>query len=262
MAHARLEALITVPDGGWSLSVNIGGGPLAVTFTEFDTYYPTSLLSTLKTKLDTATGQTFTVSGNFGSNGTGVVTISVAAGTYAITWSGTVLRNLLGFTGNIAATATSTGTNGMQGVWLPDCAISSAGDIDFDSVGHLRTDATFSVSPTGTVTFWHGTYRQSFRSITWALVTRRRAIDIGSALLSWQEFVRDSLLGGVSAFDARISPPPVKIYYDADSNTVVGSTAGGDGVYSLVVSPDLGLPRPAEGYTGLYTVQVLEAFKV
>lgn len=265
MAHARLEALITVPDGGWSFTVNDGGGPDAVTFAEGDTYYPSSLLTTLKSKMDTATGKVFTVTGAFGSSGTGKVTISVSSGTYAIDWTGaTVLRDVLGWTGNIAATATATSTNGMMGVWLPDCAISSAGDIDFDSVGHLRTDAAFSVSPTGVVTFWHGTDQQSFRSITWPLVSRSRAIDVASSLLSWQEFVRDSLLGGVSAFAASITPPTVTFYYDADNNYVVGQDAplpAGDGVYYLVVSPDLGLPRAAEGYTLLYTVQILEAFK-
>ena len=65
MARGRVEARITVPTGGWSVSLTITaiGGPYTVTVAAGN-YFPTDLLSTFQTQLDAATGGdgAFTVS--------------------------------------------------------------------------------------------------------------------------------------------------------------------------------------------------------
>ena len=56
MARGRVEARITIPTGGWSVSVTITAiGTFAVTIAAGN-YFPTDLLTTFKTQLDAATG--------------------------------------------------------------------------------------------------------------------------------------------------------------------------------------------------------------
>ena len=90
MARGRVEARITVPTGGWSVSLTITaiGGPYTVTVAAGN-YFPTDLLSTLQTQLDAATGGdgAFTVSASWGEAGTGLVTIAHATQTFTLTWT-------------------------------------------------------------------------------------------------------------------------------------------------------------------------------
>ena len=108
MARGRVEARITVPTGGWSVSLTITaiGGPYTVTIPAGN-IFPTDLLSSFQTQLDAATGGdgAFTVSASWGESGTGFVTIAHATQTFTLTWTSTDLRDVLGFAGTLTPAA-------------------------------------------------------------------------------------------------------------------------------------------------------------
>src|SRR5690348_4669992 len=140
-----LDALMTVPAGGWDTSVDDGGGAATATLTAGDRYSG-DVCTDFAAVLDSATGQTFTVSID---PDTGFCTISVASGTFTLSWTDTELRDYLGFAGNLTPAAASfTGTLGCQGLWCPNCPV-DGDDLQLDKTGNLRTDARYSRSPTG-----------------------------------------------------------------------------------------------------------------
>lgn len=104
--------------GTMTFTVTDGGGAHAATAFSAGTYaHPsvssvvtthTQFAATLKTTLDALAGtQVYTVT--FSAT-TGFYTISVDTGTFAIAFADAFSRNMLGFSGNIAATASATST--------------------------------------------------------------------------------------------------------------------------------------------------------
>jgi hypothetical protein len=125
MALPKFEGIITIPTGGYSVSVTDPGGTSTVTLAAGDYYLTktTGLLAAFKTALDanaTLSG-TYTVTlSDTDELATGKVTIACNQ-TYSLTWSSTTLRDILGFTGNISAVTTSTGASAARYLWLPNC---------------------------------------------------------------------------------------------------------------------------------------------
>jgi hypothetical protein len=261
MGYGSIEALITVPSGGWTVSVNDGGGADIATVPA-GTYYPTEFRAAFITALNTATGKTFTISGSFLSFGTGIVSaLSINVGTYTLTWTSTEIRDILGFTGNLTpAAATFAGTNGHKGLFLPDCQF-YGDDLTPTTDGHLRTDARFSKGPTGTVTSFEGNGYTSHRGVRMTL-SKDWAIDGSSSTrISYQQFLRE-WMGGLSYFpfsSAGIAPT-WRIYRDASASLIFGAS-GSTGVYSAIVSPDLGLKRIDPGWDGLWEATIAELVK-
>lgn len=264
---ARLEALITIPD---AFEVDITehlGGSLTTATVAAGTYYPTAFLAAFQAALRAASFNllAYIVTGDFGAGGTGKV--NIACGGEDVDFDFGVLANaqLIGFTSaSFTIVDNETGANGMLGVWLPDCATSGKGNLDFKSKGHRRTDAAYSQGPTGKVTLWEGNARYSFRGITWTMINEERAIDgADAAVVSWSQFVRQTQDGGHAAFvrSAGGEPVPVKFYYDADNNLLLGANESGDGEYRMVLEADKELAQQTEGWVGAWTVTIRELVK-
>lgn len=162
MANCKWEGRITVPTGGWDITVAEDSAARSdtVTIAAGDYYLTssTSLLTALKNALDgsgTLLG-TYTVTlDDTSDTATGKVTISVAGGasTFAVsTWDDTDLRDALGFTGTTADAASATGGSQALYLWLPNVnrqgtspEIAATGD----NFGMARTDGSYVRSPSG-----------------------------------------------------------------------------------------------------------------
>lgn len=161
MALNKLEGRITVPTGGWSISVNEGGGGVTVTVAAADYYLTTagsgsrSLLAELEFQLDSLMTGAYTVSlDDTADNATGKVTISATGvGSFSITWTSTSIRDALGFTGNVSGATTYTGSNQARYLWLPNVRRANLmgaepSSTSFD-LGVQVEDGTFTMAPSG-----------------------------------------------------------------------------------------------------------------
>ncbi len=163
MAFPKIEGRVTVPSGGWSISVSETGpsvGPVTITLAAGDYYLTstTALLSTLATAM-TANG---TLNGTYSGSlddtsddsATGKVTLSATGiTTFAITWSSTALRDFLGFTGNVSGALTYTGTEQSEYLWLPNVGRTNPLSPDPPTTGYdlglPETDFTMALAPSG-----------------------------------------------------------------------------------------------------------------
>lgn len=220
MARGRVEARLTVPTGGWSVSLTVTtfAPPMVITIPAGN-YFPTDLLATFKTQLDAAyVGDgAFTVSGSWGEAGTGLVTISHTVETFTVTWTSTDLRDVLGFTSTLTpAAATFTGTLHARGVWLPNCEM----DIDRGVDGGVyELDRTTSVSPQGDVYGMGYTTRQRHEGFTWPHITQPRAQITYEATTgeSFERWWLDTHAATRSYF-AEVAPQ-LRVYEDASTGT-------------------------------------------
>ena len=255
MARGRVEARITVPTGGWSVSLTITaiGGPYTVTVAAGN-YFPTDLLSSFQTQLDAATGGdgAFTVSASWGESGTGFVTIAHATQTFTLTWTSTDLRDVLGFTGTLTPAAlTSTGTLHARGVWLPDCEMDADRGTDG---GVYETDRATQVSPQGDVYGLVYNTRQRHDGFTWAHVTHPRAqISYETTTgASFEQWWRDTHSALRSYFPE--AAPQLRIYYSADAGTYH--------TYREISRVDTEAPRTDATWRYLRTVRIGPLYRV
>jgi len=158
--HGKLEALITIPTGGWTSTLTeSAGGTGTPVFTAANTYYHSTagndsidFPAELKAQLDAESpnGRTYTVTLGGGEDGTGKLTISVDSGTFTLTGVTAAYLALMGFTGELTPTASSfTSQSAVQGLWLPPSASNSlygASDAGWDEADYVATKA-----PDGTV---------------------------------------------------------------------------------------------------------------
>lgn len=151
----KFEARITVPTGGYTLTVTDSGGTATVTILTAGDYYLTSATALLST-IGTALTANATLAGTYtltldddSASSTGRVTIAASGGgNPSITWTSTTLRNLLGFTGNLSGAASYTSTNATKALFLPN--VPRAEPLVPDGHAGLRvSDATFTTSPSG-----------------------------------------------------------------------------------------------------------------
>lgn len=192
----RLEAFITVPSGVSISVTNNGGGPTTVNITA-GSYAPTSLCAHIASAL---TAQRAPSSGSWsvtlstGSAGTGQVTIAMSAGTFSITWTSTVLRDLLGFTGNITTQTSSTGANACRGLWLPKCPMMIEGH---PASKGTSTDARSTMSPTGKSLTLKGTTKYRRRGLVWSHVANAQYREAAAAVTysSLEQWITDTQWG-------------------------------------------------------------------
>lgn len=254
----RVEAKIVVPTGGASIfAVNVTTGPVVVTVPA-GSYYLTaaggvsSILTVLQTQL-TATcppaSGGWTVSFSLT---TGLVTIACTE-TYSITWTSTVLRDLLGFTANIVSATTSTGGQQARGLWLTGHPINLEGD---PTRAPLVTDARQSMSPTGqTITLVGNTFRRH-RGIVWANV---EAAQVWDALAtyengSWEEFFSETQLGLGSSWFTPGSP--IQIYWlNAGVDSLLGADATITG-WSIVGVRSIEPQKSVADWTGYWRIEL------
>lgn len=250
MSCGRLETYITVPTGGWTLTLTITaiGGPYTITLAAGE-YTAATLLSALKTALDAATGAdgAFSVTINVTDRtGTGIVTISHTLQTFTLVAGSTELLGLLGMAAMTPAALTFSGTRPMRGVWLPDSDISSTyGDGD---QGDQEVDRGGSVSPGGQVRALVYGERTRQPWIRWANVSRARARTAAEAALgdSFQTWWMDTHGGRYTYFGGS---PKVLVYSDSSDNTLLGT-------YRLTGRRSTEMVQAAPPWNGLWQVEI------
>lgn len=202
----RIEARFTVPAGGAAVSAtNSGGGPSTCTVAAGNYYFTaaggvSSIITVFAAALNAGRPDDWTVTF---STTTGKVTIDCADEPWELVWTSTVLRDLLGFTGNISSTTSAqTGANQARGLWIPDCPPSS--QITDHANAPRRTDRHSTRGPTGVVISHTGNLEYFHPRWSYSHVVRERVF-LGSETTvnaSWEKFLLDvAWAQGLSWFD-------------------------------------------------------------
>lgn len=243
----RLEARISVPAGGWDVSINGGGGAVTANIPVGD-YFFSEFLVAVADAFDTAdpTGG-WTVSANIGETGNGLVTIN-SGGTSSITWTDTEVRDILGFAGNVSGSDEHISSDHALPVWIPGCPKwTPYGDAVFDMMSDLRQ--TIAPSGGGIKTLVGNTF-ECLENVRWDMVSNARAIGTDT-FGSWQHFWRVTMLGRF----AYITPgAPIRFFWDADDIAYTD--------VQIVARSSSSLTPKIEGWTGFYTVEIPMMTKV
>lgn len=205
----RIEARITIPSGGAAVSAtNSSGGPTTCTVPAGNYYLTaaggvTGLCAELQSQLNASRASGWTVSLSTGASGTGKVTIDCTDEPYALTWTSTTLRDLLGFSGNIASTSSaSTGAYQARGLWMPGAP--PASDTPDHAQAPRETDRRSTRGPTGIVISHTGNLLYRHPGWRYMGVPRRRVWKGSESTTneSWERFLEDVAWGqGLSWFD-------------------------------------------------------------
>lgn len=254
--HGKLEALITVPTGGWTIEFTHSvEGAKDVTFAAGETYYWSSLGDqaadlplTLKTKLDAAfsggTAPTFSIGEGFGEDESGLISITASAGTIEVTSITASADTLLGGIDAAAAGATIISPNHVKSLWLaPTASNSPYGVLDpgWDEADYATTKA-----PDGTVVATRYN-RYVANRIEWQNCPRNKVRTAYESTTneSFQTFYRDAILGEHAAMNPG---GPVRWHPDADDPATFFE-------YKVVTpGPTFQPQRVVETWTGLYPV--------
>jgi hypothetical protein len=206
----RVESAAVVPGGGWSVAVNDGVAYNASLVAAVVYSGPTAVMAALVASLNAAAlaaGSARTWIGSIanGEAGTGYATLTISAGAnVTLTWTTTTLRDLLGWSANLAGAITYTSPAGVLGMWLPDCPISQP--FPLGEVGDIEANISSTVSPLGVVKTILTTSRTRHPGITWTNVAlaRARQASEASGVRSFERFVRDCMIGstGLAYFRA------------------------------------------------------------
>lgn len=255
----RVEAQFTVP-AAETWAVTTGAGAATLTLTPGTYYHATfapALQAALIAQVPLNIG-TWSVTYSTGASGTGKYTIAVtvpASESLAIVFTTTTARNLIGFTGNVSATGSATGTNQARGLWIPDCAFNIDGH---PSSAPIVTDARETESPTGDVFGLVGNVKYVHTNARWSMVAVNRTW-IGAETIvnqSWERFCLDAVLGqGISWF-AR--PANLQIYDIAGVKVgIYGNSGSGMAGWKPVGVKDVNPERwSQDGWTGLWKIVI------
>lgn len=218
MFAGRWEAMIRVPAGGAAVSATNGlGGPSTVTVPSADYYFTavgalSSIITVFQAQLNASRPNGWTVSLSTGANGTGKVTINCSSTPWSITWTSTVLRDLLGFNANIAGVSTAqTGAGQARGLWFPDCPLKVDGH---PSMAPKVSDLITTEGPTGFVSGAVSNFKYRHRGLVYSHVpeVRYRSLIAAVANGAWEQFLDDTQWGqGPSWFDVSSK---VQIYWN------------------------------------------------
>jgi hypothetical protein len=251
----RVEALIVVQTGGAAVSAtNSVGGPSSCT-PAAGSYYLTAaggvsgLLATLQTALNAGRPSGWTV----GMSTNGVVTINCSSGPYAVTFTSTPLRDLLGFAGNISSTSSpSVASKQARGVWYSDCPLRLAGD---PRMAPKQTDMVTLTVPPGNAVGLVSNVMRRHRGLVWSAVPAARFREASAALVnaSWETFVDDTQIGQGHAWFTPSSK--VQVYYlEGSTDTLVGTDASVSGWFLPVRGVESSLV--SQGWTGLHRIEI------
>ncbi len=220
---------MTVPTGGWTLSINDSGAGAAVTATlAAGTYYwstadtigggTASLLSAISTSLNlAATTDTITVTLSAGESGTGKLTIT-SSGSTTIAWVSTDWRDLMGFASDLAAGTTWTSPSQVRNLWLPDCFYNAPNAVDDAFRGWRESDLRENENAAG-YGWAHMGQEKVVNAISWHAVSRSRIWQANESTTnaSWERFCRDGIWG-VAGWGT--PGGPLRFHPDADSNAL------------------------------------------
>lgn len=217
---SRLEGQITIPS---STTATVGGGTATITA---GTYFWTAFLTEVGTRFASASGTTCTVTGGFGRNGTGLITITFGVAK-AITWVSTDLRDLLGFAADLSSATTQVSTKHARNVWLPNCVYQSPNTVDATYRGQREADARYAENAAGYVWAFMGQEKE-VNWLRWPTIYRSKTYTANEATAneSFERFARDAIWG-VAGWGT--PKGPIRFYPDADDTTyatysVVGMT--------------------------------------
>ena len=233
---------ISIPAGVYYLTSTADGGTR-------------SLLAQLKLSLENGGGLTYTVTlSDDTDSATGKVTITVSAGTLAITWVSTTLRDILGFAGNVAAAASATGDYHAKRLWLPNADPTPDAPwpaANGDPIGEDETDYAVTMAPTGAhaSTVLNVRNRMFLRFENILGFRRYKAHETadaaGSRNCSFQTFYRDLMEAGGGPF--RLYPDRSS---DASYHTVFFDEETGGVNRSITMGP--------KGYVGARSLHIIE----
>jgi len=210
------------------------GAGSTITLTAAATYYHSSagndsvdLPAKLAALLDAAGAATYTVSVDAGESGSGRYTISATGGSVAdftLTWISTALRDVLGFTGNLATgggTLTYTSQGAAQCLWLPSAGNGSGVPIGTTAIGDDidETDASDIGTPDSSNVTRFSYHRRGINAVDYQACTAARSRVAYETYTneSWQSFWRDCIDGDLSAQIVAVAQ--VRIYTDATVDT-------------------------------------------
>ena len=130
-----------------------------------------------------------TIALSINSDGKTVITFSGASG--EVEWNNTVIRDMLGFTGDLTGAATYTSTNACQALWLPDSQYQS---LNGQKSGWWEFDDQELESPGGQVFQINGE-KKKINEVTYVALSRAKtwAENEANTNESWESF----LLNGV-----------------------------------------------------------------
>lgn len=207
MSRGRLEAIITIPVGGLDLAVNGTG----VTMPS-GTYYWDTFLTTFTDRINNVVA-TAAATLSRGENGTGRVTIA-ATPTFTITWIDLDLRELLGYTENLAGSASYLAPQHARALWIGTCPYNAPNAI-FPWVGWPEADFRSVESAAGLVWAFSG-QKKLIASLEWESIRRSRASKADESIVgeSFQRFVEDGVWG-LSSWGT--PGGPVRFFPDADA---------------------------------------------
>lgn len=214
----KLEARITVPTGGYDATV--GGVTKTV---PAGTYYMSSPGSGARDFLDEVALQfgASSVVGSFSENGTGLVTISFSGAT-AIDWIDTELRDLLGFTGNLAAAAAHVSTQSARNIWLPDVEWNALNGSSGYWRGYRESDERSASNPAGYVWVVMGQERVCLDDLAWHGLKQAKVWQANETTVnqSLERFWRDGVWGTAAWGTAG---GPIRFYPVASLDTGYGT---------------------------------------
>ena len=222
--RAKLEGKVTV--SSWNVKIDEGSGDVTVSLTDGD-YYLSSpgdqsndLLAHLQAQLNGngSLSNTYTVSIAAGQAESGKVTLSADA-SFAVTWSTTDLRDLLGFEndGNLSSASSHTSSDAARALWLPDTPPQTLDGGDSNWAGIERSNFRARIAPAGYVRAQSG-QRHARKRIVFPAVTRARTwiVDESTNNQSGERFWLDTVLG--EAPWSNRPGGPLRYYPDAKAN--------------------------------------------
>ena len=227
MSQGRLEGLVTIPSGGWTVSLTgSSSGDSTVGAGEYYMSSPgdgsNSLLDELASQWSTTTGDTITASISGGADGTGKVTLSSDGGTFEVTWDSgdgnTDLRDALGFAddGDLSGATSYTSSRAARSVWVPAAhyqVLNSGNNWD----GVIRSNFRSMVNMAG-YSYALAGQRRKEKNIVWPAVAQARTwvTDESVTDQSYERFYIDTVLG--EAAWANRPGGPVRFYEDASND--------------------------------------------
>jgi len=170
-----------------------------------------------------------------------------------------VLRDLLGFAGNISAVSSAqTGTLQARGLWFPDCPARLEGH---PRMAPRVSDLVTTTSPTGDMIGAVSNFMRRHRRLTYSHVPEARYRELAAATTnaSWEKFLDDTQYGqGLSWFDVASK---YQIYWDdAGTERPIGidfnAGAGVSGWFAKIETAEA--RQAAEGWVGYWGIEIPE----
>lgn len=263
MPNGKLEGRITVPTGGWDLSLVETGGSSGTVTVPAATYYHSTAGSgsndyaaELKAQLDSVGDATYTVTVDATESGTGKYTISATGGgvsAFAITWTDTDQRDLLGFSqGNLSSALTYTADDQARALWFPNFPVLTLNHSDTWR-GWDESDLHDLESPAGDVYNVSGE-RKEVIGFEWQMTSAARTwiVDESTVNESFQRFWRDCIYGGGPGCTAGGA---VRWHEDADTDATYGT-------YKVVGAREFKPGSAQEGWTGRFNIALSRCVRV